>query len=99
MTDPTPDLQVTDNPDAGRYEARKGEQVAGFAAYRLEGATITFTHTEVDPAFEGQGVGSVLVRGALDDVRARGLGVRPLCPFVRAYIKRHREYQDLLAAP
>jgi predicted GNAT family acetyltransferase len=55
-------------------------------------------HTEVEPEWEGRGVGSELVRGALDDVRARGLKVRPLCPFVRAFIERHSEYLDLVAS-
>jgi predicted GNAT family acetyltransferase len=53
-------------------------------------------HTEVAPSAEGAGVGSRLVRGALDDVRARGLRVAPLCPFVREYIRRHPEYADLV---
>jgi predicted GNAT family acetyltransferase len=54
-------------------------------------------HTEIEPAFEGEGFGSALVSGALDDVRARGKRVRPLCPFVAAYVKRHPEYADLVA--
>jgi uncharacterized protein len=51
----------------------------------------------VDPHFEGKGVGAALVQGVLDDVRARGLKVRPCCPFVAAYIRRHPEYEDLVA--
>jgi predicted GNAT family acetyltransferase len=57
-----------------------------------------FTHTEVDPAFEGHGIGSALAAGALDDARRRGLVVVPSCPFIRAYITRHPEYADLLRA-
>lgn len=57
---------------------------------------IAFTHTEVDDAVEGQGLGSRLIRYALDDVRARGLKVRPVCPFVKTWIRRHEDYQDLL---
>ena len=68
----------------------------GFSAYRRRGDTVVFTHTEVDDSQEGKGVGSVLVRGALDDVRRAGRTVRPLCPFVRAYIERHQEYADLV---
>jgi predicted GNAT family acetyltransferase len=55
-------------------------------------------HTDVDPKWEGKGVGAALVQGALDDVRARGLKVRPFCPFVAAYIRRHPEYDDIVAA-
>ena len=66
------------------------------AAYQREGDRIVFTHTEVPPALEGRGVGSRLVRGALDQVRDAGLKVVPQCSFVRAYIQRHPEYRDLL---
>lgn len=67
------------------------------AAYQLEGGTIVFTHTGVPPELEGHGVGSRLVRGALDQARDRGLKVVPQCPFVAAFIQRHPEYRDLLA--
>ncbi|MDT0303444.1 GNAT family N-acetyltransferase [Streptomonospora wellingtoniae] len=90
------DIQVVDAPENKRYEARTGEAVAGFAAYRLADGLVVFTHTEVDSAYEGQGVGGVLVRGALDDVRRRGLGVLPLCPFVKSWIERHPDYADLV---
>ncbi len=89
-------ISVTDNAELDRYEASVGGAVAGFAAYRLHDSTIEFTHTEVEGAHEGHGVGSELVGRALDDVRERGLRVRPLCPFVRSYIERHPAYQDLV---
>ena len=89
-------IAVADNPDEQRYEVRVGGEVAGFAQYRVRPGQIAFTHTEVDDRFEGQGLGSKLVAFALDDVRGRGLAVLPLCPFVRAYIERHREYADLV---
>ena len=73
-----------------------GSEVAGFIAYRRGEGVLTLVHTDVDPRWEGKGVGSELVRGALDDLRARGLKVRPLCPFVAAYIRRHPEYNDLV---
>ena len=69
----------------------------GFSAYRRSGDVVVITHTEVDDSQEGQGVGSVLVRGALDDIRASGRTVRPQCPFVRAWIDRHEEYADLVS--
>ena len=94
------DLVVRDVPDATRYEARAGDEVAGFTEYvRADGPSgpvVVFTHTEVDPTFEGQGVGGALVRGALDDVRRQGAGVEAQCPFVRAWLERHPDYQDLV---
>ena len=90
-------VQVRDVPERSHYEAGVDGRHAGVAAYRLSGRRIEFTHTKVDDAFEGQGVGSVLVRFALDDARARGLSVRPTCPFVRSWIDRHPTYADLVA--
>jgi uncharacterized protein len=89
---------VVDNPSAGRFEIKVDGQVAGFAAYRRSGATVSFTHTEIDSSFEGRGLGSKLARGALDAVRAEGSAVVPLCPFIRRYIERHPEYLDLVPA-
>ncbi|MGN6375706.1 MAG: GNAT family N-acetyltransferase [Sphingomonas sp.] len=66
------------------------------AAYQREGGTIVFTHTHVPHAIEGRGVGSKLIRAALDAARDEGLTVVPQCPFVAAYIERHPEYPDLL---
>jgi predicted GNAT family acetyltransferase len=84
---------VRDNPDEHRYEARTDDGIAGFAEYQLvRGDRIIFTHTEVDPKFEGQGVGSALAKGALDDARERGLQIVPICPFIARYVHRHPEY-------
>ena len=91
-------MTVTDRPNELRYEIEVDGEVAGFLMYRLEPGVIELVHTDVAPKWEGKGVGGALVKGALDDVRARGLKMRPFCPFVRAYIKRHPEYQDLVAA-
>jgi predicted GNAT family acetyltransferase len=90
-------LIVRDRQDELRYEIEDDGEVAGFIAYRRAPGVIDLVHTDVDPKWEGHGVGGQLVRGALDDVRARGLRVRPTCPFVRAFIGRHPEYQDLVA--
>ena len=68
-----------------------------FAAYQLEEGKIVFTHTVVPKAIEGRGVASKLIKAALDSARDRGLRVVPLCPFVKAYIERHPEYQALVA--
>ena len=90
------ELTVTDRPDAGRYEVRDGDRVLGLAAYHRRGGQVVFTHTEVDPDAGESGLGSTLVRAALDDVRSRGGSVVPLCPFVRGWIQRHPEYADLV---
>jgi uncharacterized protein len=92
------DVQVTDNSAAGRYEAHMDGELAGYVIYREEPGGIVLVHTEVLDEFEGQGVGGRLVAGALDDIRARGLSVTPLCRFAASYIDRHPEYADLLAA-
>lgn len=93
------DIRVSDSPDRKRFEASVDGALAGFAAYRFRGEDIiVFTHTEVDPAFEGQGIGGVLARGSLDQVRAAGTRrVVALCPFISAWIQGHPTYQDLLA--
>ncbi|MDP1028668.1 GNAT family N-acetyltransferase [Sphingomonas sp. KR1UV-12] len=87
--------QITNNRSEQEYVLDvDGERAV--AAYQREGDTIVFTHTVVPPAIEGRGVGTRLVRGALDDARDQGLKVVPQCSFVRAYIERHPEYRDLL---
>lgn len=92
-------IEVRDLPGRGRYEARIDGEVVGFAEYERSGELVVFTHTEVEPHVGGKGVGSALVRGALDDVRAGGAHrVVPLCPFVRDWIAAHDEYGDLVAA-
>ena len=80
-----------------RYEAEADGQVVAYTEYRLEGSTAVFLHTVVEPGHEGQGIGSQLIRGALDDVRRRELTVVPRCPFVARFIMDHTDYRDLLA--
>ena len=89
--------RVTDNPRASRYELWLGTTHAGFIQYRAEPAAVLLVHTEVDPAFAGQGLGEQLVAGALADLRARGLKLVPFCPFVRAYLRRHPDQAVLVA--
>ena len=83
--------------DAGRYEILVDGELAGFTQVRFAGNRAIFPHTEIDERFEGRGLASELIGSALDDVRARGLRVVALCPFVKAFIERHPDYQDLLA--
>jgi predicted GNAT family acetyltransferase len=89
---------VADNPTAHRFEITVDGKVAGFAAYTRDGSTVSFTHTEIDPSYEGKGLGSALARGALDATRAQGQAVLPFCPFIRGYLERHPEYLALVPA-
>ena len=91
------DVVTSNNPQASRYEAHIDGELAGFAEYQLTHRLIVFTHTEVDDKFEGRGVGSALARFALDDVRADGSRlVLPLCPFIKGWIRKRPEYEDLV---
>lgn len=93
-------LEVADNPELERYEARLDGDLAGFAQYRVEAGQMTLFHTEVEPAFSGQGIGSALARSALEGVRSRGLQVVPHCSFIAAYVRRHPDlYLDLVPEP
>jgi predicted GNAT family acetyltransferase len=89
-------IEVTENPELERYEIRVDGALAGFTEYRGHTDTRTFTHTEIDPAFEGQGLGSQLISRTLDDLRARDLKAIPICPFVKAFLDRHPEYLDVV---
>ena len=101
----TAEPTVLDVPERSRFEIHVDGGLAGFAQYRMKaganegGELMVFTHTQIDDAFEGRGLGSTLVRAALDAARRRGLAVRPDCPFVRAYVARHPDaYLDLVPA-
>ena len=89
---------VEDDPARRRFEILVDDSLAGFAAYQVRPGVLVFTHTQVEPAFEGKGIGSTLVRGALDQVRERGERIVASCPFVAEYVKRHPEYESLLIA-
>lgn len=94
MTTVTP--TITDVPAQKRFEISVGADVAGFVEYRRRPGVISLLHTEIDPSREGGGLGSLLVKAALDSARAEGLAVQPYCPFVRHFIDRHPEYLDLV---
>lgn len=92
-----PTVEVTNNAEKKRFEARIEGELAGFAEYKLTDELIVFTHTEVFSAYEGKGVGGALARGALDEVRADGSRrVRPLCPFIKSWIAKHPDYIPLV---
>ena len=89
-------MVVRDNPEQRQFEAYVDETLAGFSAYDLTDGGIMIMHTEVDDAYEGQGVGSAMVRQMLDQIRADGARkVTVLCPFVNAWLRRHPDYQEL----
>ena len=103
MTLPAPggadEVVVRDSPEQNRYQVFVDDALAGFAEYDAQPGLITVLLTEVDPAFEGRGVGSDLVRGMLEDIRRRDARGASDLPFVRAFLQRHPEYADLVWKP
>jgi len=97
--DAPPDVVVTDNPAAHRFEVRVGGELAGLTTYVVADNRVIFTHAEVYPRHEGHGVGSTLARAALDDVIARGMLITPSCPFIRDFVQHHPSYQEHVAPP
>ncbi len=93
----TAGIEVADAPERSRFEISVDGALAGFAVYRLRPDRIIFVHTEIDDAYAGQGLGGKLARAALDTARARGLAVRPECPFIKGWIAKHPDYADLVA--
>ncbi len=92
----TPRPVVADNPDKRRYEITVGGELAGFAEYVERAGRIIFVHTETDPRRHGQGLGTVLVRDALELARATGKPIVPLCPFVEHYVAGHPELDEFI---
>lgn len=90
------ELRIADNPERKRFEVYVGTDLAGFTDYHAQPGLVTLLHTEIDPAFEGRGVGSRFVAGILDEIRGRGERVLPVCPFVRGFLQRHPEYDELV---
>ena len=87
---------VQHDPDHTRYTLATDDGDA-VLVYERRGDALAFVHTEVPRAAEGQGVGTALVRGALDHVRAQGGTMVPQCPFVAAFVDDRPEYADLVA--
>jgi uncharacterized protein len=96
---PDQDFEVINNVAAGRWEARAGDDILGFAEYHETPGRVVFTHTLVEPEHEGKGVGSRLARTALDDAIERDLRITPICPFIRSYLLRHDEYAGAVDRP
>jgi uncharacterized protein len=92
-----PSVTIRDNPERERYVAEVGGEVVGYTVYHIRhGGIYFFVHTEIDPDHGGKGIGQTLVRQALDDVRAKGGTIVPLCPYVAAFIGKHPDYDDLV---
>ncbi|GGF96203.1 N-acetyltransferase [Rhodococcoides trifolii] len=87
---------VVDVPERNRYEIREDGTTLGYAEYKREGSGISFLHTIVEPEYGGRGLAGQLIRFALDDARSREETVLPYCPFVKAFIKKHPDYVDLV---
>lgn len=87
---------ISDAPERGRYEAHVDGELAGILEYVLKYGRLALVHTEVLPSHEGQGIGSSLVRHALDHARASGLRVMAVCPYVQSYLDRHPDDDDIV---
>ncbi len=93
-------IEVVDNAKRERYELRAEGKAAGFIQYRLKGSRMTMVHTEIEPAYEGHGLGTDLAKAALADVRERGLELVPQCPFIADFVQHHPDaYLDLVPEP
>ena len=88
---------VTHNDQASRYELHVDGELVGVADYTDRGDVIVIPHTEIEPSRRSQGLGAVLVRGTLDDIRPRGRKIVPSCWYVAQFIDEHPEYQELVA--
>lgn len=89
---PNEELTWQDNRAKRRWEVRRRDELVAYAEYVAAPGRMIFTHTVVEPAYEGRGIGSRLARMVLDDAVERGLLITPRCPFIRAYIERHPSY-------
>ena len=89
--------EVVEAPERDRFELQRDVELLGFVEYRAGGKSLIIAHTEIEADHEGEGLGSALVGGMLDQLREAGRTVIPLCPFTAAYISRHPDYVDLVA--
>ncbi|GAA1212646.1 GNAT family N-acetyltransferase [Prauserella alba] len=96
MSDDAAAAEVAKAADRNRYEISVGEQPAGFTEYVDRGGQRIFYHTEIGDNFGGMGLGSTLIGHALADTRAAGLRIVPVCPFVKKYLERHHDVDDIV---
>lgn len=92
------DVRVVRNDEAMRYEAWKGQELAGVLTFTRTGDGLDLQHTVVEREFRGQGVGERLAEQAMESARDRGETIMPTCPFLADYVEQHPEYADLVAA-
>ena len=95
---PATNVVIRDNTVEDRFELFVNDMPAGVLAYRMQGEKYALIHTEIDPEFEGLGMGSRLISGTLTQIRAGGHTVLPICPFVLSYLERHPDDLDMVAA-
>ncbi len=88
-------LEIIDNKDLNRFEARIQDELA-VLEYHSSSNVLILNHTQVPQKLEGQGVGSSLIKFVLDEARVNHYSIVPMCPFVAVYIRRHPEYRDLV---
>ena len=88
------ETRVVQNEAESRYEVWSGDSLAGFSAYMVDGDEVVFTHTEIDDAYAGQGLGKILAAGALDDVVSQGKVVVPVCPFIARYVLKNQDQYE-----
>ena len=96
MNDAAETIVVTNDATARTYQATLNGEVAGTLIYEVEGSRVVLTHTIVEPSDRERGVGSALVREALDDLRREGKTATVMCPFVTDFITYNPEYADLV---
>lgn len=96
-TDAPEQLDLQDDEDGNRYVLRSSGETVGLIEYRRDGDVVNLLHTEVLPQGQGHGLGTVLVRQVLDDIRSHDLQIRATCPFVKKFLEEHAEYVDLVA--
>lgn len=88
---------MTRNDEKGHFKLKDGDKVLGFAEFKTLGdSAILMPHTEIEEGHEGEGLGSQLAKYVLDDIRAAGKLVVPMCLFIAGYIRKHPEYVDLV---
>lgn len=95
-TVPEPRVEVVRNDRDQRYQLTIDDRIAGIAEFRIRDGHIVFTHTETLPSYKGRGVATTLIERMLADVRERGERIIAKCPFVRAYLAEHHDYDDIL---
>jgi predicted GNAT family acetyltransferase len=91
------DTVLVDNPSGGRFELRRDGDLVSVADYVRRGDVVTVAHVETNPADRGQGYAATLMAALLEQLRADGLRIRPLCPYAATYLREHETKQDLLA--